>query len=158
MSYAEYDLDYALKFGVYIIKRIINLLAYGTIYQEAYLPSSQLFESILNKEDLIGFGNKIDLSRDLNTKPFTGFGIFKILFGPFGAFFLFIYYSLISLLFWKINGIFLRLNLALLFFKTLICFSIEEIISEFIFFYIIIIFLHFSLNFFQKLLLKINLR
>ena len=146
----EYDFNYAVKFLAYMCKRIVNLLLIGTSYPESYISTSQLFENIINNEELLGHSTKEDFIENLNTRPFSGFGIFTILFGfILGPLIFFIYFALINFLFLKTKGIFLKMNLILLFWKTLICFSYEEVVAEFITYYFVIILLHILIKFFS---------
>ncbi len=87
----SYDISTSLNLLSYIAKNFINLVSPGTPFMEAYAPSSQLFYSVIAKNELISNFDKISLVKSLSTQPYTLFGFFVVIFGIFAPLFLFIF-------------------------------------------------------------------
>ena len=76
----EYDASFVSYFYWYLSKKIVNLTAPGTIYQEAYASSFQKFYDVL----LLGIHDTkfflVELLLNLNIHPYSLFGLFIIRF------------------------------------------------------------------------------
>lgn len=144
LTFSEYDFEYTKQFVVYMYKNFINLMLPGTIYPEAYAPSSQLFTDVLFKKNLVGNMDELSLLKNLNTQPFSVFGFFTILFGsvysPIGVF---IYFYSLSFVLKKINDIFLRVVIVSIFYLSFIIFSFEGVLATQIQLYFQILFIYY---------------
>ena len=155
LSFLEYDFEYTKQFSLYIYKNFINLMMPGTVYPESYSPSSQLFTDILFKRNLDGDIDEIELIRNLNTQPFSVFGFFTILFGPYlSLIMVFIYFSCLCLLINKIKDIFFRVVIVFIFYSSFIIYSFESTIALQIQLYFQILFVHLFAMFLNQLFKK----
>jgi hypothetical protein len=155
LTFSEYDFEYAKQFSLYIYKNFINLILPGTIYLEAYSPSSQLFTEILFKSNLNGEIEELELLNKLNTQPFTAFGFFTILFGSYLSLIIsFIYFFFLSLLINKTHDVFFRVVVVCLFYLSFIIYSFEDVVASQIQLYFQILFIHFFALTLNQLLKK----
>jgi hypothetical protein len=155
LTFSEYDFEYAKQFSLYIYKNFINLMLPGTIYLEAYSPSSQLFTEILFKSNLNGEIEELELIKKLNTQPFTAFGFFTILFGSYLSLIMsFIYFFFLSLLINKTHDVFFRVVVVGLFYLSFVTFAFEEVVASQIQLYFQILFIHFFALTLNQLLKK----
>ena len=146
LTFSEYDFQYTKEFVLYIYKNFLNLMLPGTIYTEAYTPSSQLFTDLLFKKNLIGNSDEFYILKNFNTQPFSVFGFFTILFGPYYSMIgIFIYFFSLSSILNKIDDVFLRVVIVVIFYSSLIIFSFESTIALQIQLYFQLLFIHYLL-------------
>jgi len=78
----SFDNQASLNYFYYCGKNLINLLIPGTVYSEAYQPSSMMLEPLLLGRDMISV-DPSEYWQRLNTQPTTIFGLSWITFGFF---------------------------------------------------------------------------
>ena len=81
-SIISFDNQASLNYFYYCVKNLINLLIPGTVYSEAYQPSSMMLEPLLLGRDMISV-DPSEYWQRLNTQPTTIFGLSWIVFGFF---------------------------------------------------------------------------
>lgn len=113
------------EFMPYIYKNGANLLLPGTPYPEAYAPSSQMFPNVLNMQPLEGGVSEAYLLTSINSQPYTIFGIFTILFGPFSPLVIFLYHALLTLIFVISKHFIIRLTLIYFYNNAIASFGVE---------------------------------
>lgn len=126
----EYDPSFVSYFLSYLSKNFVNLIAPGTIYQEAYAPSSQIFYDVLLREIPDTNSSSVELLLNLNTQPYTLFGLFIIPFFIFAPVFLYCFGRFLILLFNFFSGRLPRITLIFFFGSVLNCYGIETNIAN----------------------------
>lgn len=121
--------DTSMDFVVYLAKNTANLLLPGTIFQEAYAPSSQLFSQVIEHIPMNGDMGQIDLLRFLNTQPYTLFGVFIIIFGWTAPVFLFFSVLAFVTAYNNIRNIMIKLSMLYFFSAALSSYGIESCIG-----------------------------
>lgn len=125
-----HDLGFTADYVAYLAKNFINLVLPGTPYLEAYMPSSQLFSSILHRDILDGASTQGDFLRNVNTQPSTIFGVLVVVFGGFSVFASFTFFFLISFAFNMARNPVLKLAISFLFIGALGAFGIETTLAS----------------------------
>ena len=129
-DYFEFDYFYSSNYLIYLYKSLLNLILPGTPYLEAYLPSGQLFNDILKKNELIGTSTHSDFLLQANTQTMSIFGTLYVIFGFSSAFVIFLYFYLFSRLYSRLKYLYFKLIFAFLFLNTLGTFGIEASIAS----------------------------
>ncbi|GBL32940.1 hypothetical protein EMGBS12_12500 [Methylophilaceae bacterium] len=152
-SYLIPDFEATSNFILYLIKNFINLTLPGTIFSDAYLPSSQIFVDIIEKNSYenLKFINKTNILSKLNTQPFTLYGFFIILFGFLAPVFIFIFSYSFSKFYNSTKYIFLKLASFYFFWSFLSCFGFEVVLANSIHFTISTIVLTYLMIYFSKI-------
>ncbi len=120
-----YDLVYVIEFLSYQVKNFINLIAPGTIFPESYMPSSNIFFNVINRDILDFEVNELYLASNLNTQPYTIFGFLIIVFGIFTPIAIFFIGVAFVTLFSIFSSYVLRIVLITLFYSILNNFGFE---------------------------------
>lgn len=151
-SYLIPNFEATSNFILYLIKNFINLILPGTIFVDAYLPSSQLFSSIIEKSSYEFFYiDNTNILNKLNTQPFTLYGFFTILFGFFAPVFIFIFSYSFSKFYNSTKYILLKLTSFYFFWSFLSCFGFEVVLENSIHFFISLIVLTYLMIYFSKI-------
>ena len=142
-SFFEYNLSYSLDFAHYLLKNFINIILPGTIFIENYLPSSQLFGDVIHQRELLGKSNEESFLQNINTQPYTSFGLSLILFGKYFSYVIVtLYFILIQKLSLIFQNILFKATMGLVFWHSLIVYSFEVIIATDIQFFFQLYFIH----------------
>jgi len=111
----------------YQAMNFLNLILPGTVYMEAYSPSSMQYNNILHSCQVIyGQFDRTTLFYSLNTQPYTIFGYFYIMFGNWSYFMLIMYGFFVSLIYYFVNNFFVKLMLGIFFFSFMSNFGLED--------------------------------
>ena len=134
-AFQEYDFKATMEFCKYFSKNTANLLLPGTVFSEAYLPTSQIFAQILLKDfhssaAFLANNGVEQLIRNSNTQPFTIFGIFFIFFWFFSPFFLYFSVRLLSALYAKSEQMVLLICILSFFNNLLTCYGLDVVIGN----------------------------
>lgn len=156
-SFSHYNFTYSLEFAVYMLKNFINMMLPGTIYVESYVPSSQLFNDVILKKEIYSQLTKIEFSREMNTQPFTPFGLSIILFGKYLSYIaVTLYFFLIQKLSICIKNKLFKATMGFIFFASLIIYSFETMIAEAIMLFFQLYFIHIVVKSLSNLFSKIT--
>ncbi len=120
-----YSLTTSTSLLAYMAKNMANLLLPGTIFPEAYAPSSQLFLSVIANQDLDGSIGMANLMRSFNTQSFTIFGLFTIMFGLYAPLALFFFFFIMVKVFDLFSNYLWKLAIGFLFWEVLACYGFE---------------------------------
>lgn len=126
----------SINFVIYLAKNTANLLLPGTIFQEAYAPSSQLFSQVIEYIPMNGDMGEVDLLRFLNTQPYTLFGVFVIIFGWTAPIFLFFSVLAFVTAYNNIRNIMIKLSMLYFFSAALSSYGIESCVGGGVNFYV----------------------
>ena len=129
----------------------MNLILPGTPYPESYIPTSQLFYQVVSKESIFSELNQTTFLRHANTQPYSLFGFFTILSGPFSIFISFIFGFIFSIVYKIIDSDFLKALLILALFAFMQLYSIEGQIQFALFLIIPALLVYMIIRFFDKL-------
>ncbi len=147
-TYLIPDLSATLDFLQYVTNNFFNLIAPGTIFPEAYAPSSQIFSQIVDKNvNPYNFIEPSLLVKRFNTQPFTIYGIFIIIFGFLAPFFLFLFSYLCSYFYNTISGALYRLSILYFFWAITACFGFEVVLANTIHLLLSMISMTYTMNF-----------
>jgi hypothetical protein len=127
-----FDLETASKFVTYLGKNTLNLILPGTPFPEAYLPSSQLFHEVIEK-NLVGSGGIVDIKtllNSLNTQPYTIFGVFIIIFGMFAPVFLYLFSLAVIFVFGMFHNIWIKSTILYFFVGTITCYGFDVTVGN----------------------------
>jgi hypothetical protein len=157
------DLNTSFNFINYLVKNSLNLILPGTPFAESYVPSSQLFHQVIDK-NLVGLNygvNPDELIKSLNTQPYTIFGVFMIIFGIISPMMIYILTYLFINIFKRINDIFVKSALLFFFIAIFSSYGFETAIGNAVHLYVSILFMYIMLKIlswisFNLLKLKIN--
>jgi hypothetical protein len=147
-----FDLNTASKFVIYLAKNTLNLILPGTPFPEAYVPSSQLFQQVIEK-NLVGWDHGVDASaliKSLNTQPYTIFGVFIIIFGFIAPFFLYLFSFVIIFSFNMIKNIFAKMTMLYFFIATFASYGFEIAIGNSVHLFVSIWLMYFVLKIFSR--------
>lgn len=141
----SYDSKTAIDFFIYFSKNLTNLLLPGTLFPEAYAPTSQIFPDVLLKKTLgwSGGSDKISLLRSFNTQPYTVYGLFVILFGWLSPIAFFASFLIFIKAFTRVLYVPLSLTMIYFFAGFLPCYGPEAVIGNSFNFFISIVFLYY---------------
>jgi hypothetical protein len=158
-SFSYYNFTYSLEFAGYMFKNFINMMLPGTIYVESYVPSSQLFNDVISHKEIYSKLTKIEFSREINTQPYTPFGLSIILFGKYLSYIaVILYFFLIQKLSICIKNKLFKVTMGFIFFTSLIIFSFEAIIAEAIMLFFQLYFIHIVVKSLSNLFSKITIK
>jgi len=151
-TYLIPNLNASLDFLSYVTKNFFNLILPGTIFPEAYAPSSQIFSQVVDKSiDTYSVIDPASLIKRLNTQPYTIYGVFIIIFGFLAPFFLFLFSYLCSYIYNTISGALFRLATLQFFWATTASFGPEVVLANTAHFLLSIIILTYTMNFISYL-------
>lgn len=154
-SYLAADLGETLDFIVFALKSFFNLTLPGTIFLEAYTPTSQIFPVVMEKEIAnLNISNIEFISRQFNTQAYTLYGIFIIIFKYFAPIFLFIFSYSYSRIFASSTNIFMRILSVYFFWSLLFSFGIEVVVVNSIHLFLSMIFMIYCMRAFSSFLKK----
>lgn len=131
----------------YIFKNFINLIMPGTIFVEAYAPSSQLFNDVIDTKSLDGEVTSSFLLKKINSQAYTIYGVITIITGWLAPIFIFLYNFIFCFLYTHIKHFIIRISLIYFYFISLSSFgfevaagySVHIIISLFFMYYVLLI-------------------
>ena len=145
------DFTYRYYYLDYCYKGLMNLILPGTPYPESYIPTSQLFYQVVSKESIFSELNQTTFLRHANTQPYSLFGFFTILSGPFSIFISLIFGFMFSIVYKIIDSDFLKALLILSLFAFMQLYSIEGQIQFALFLIIPAFLVYMIIRFFDKL-------
>lgn len=121
---------YALEFARYLGKNFLNLVLPGTPFPEAYVPSSNLLTSVLFAQPLVGEASKAQLLVELNTQPFTLFGVAIVLGGALAPLGVFALGGTLGVLYRLLRSLPIRLALIYLFNAAIHSYGFEVVLAN----------------------------
>lgn len=125
-----FDWETSRQFAIYLFKNTVNLLFLGTPFPEAYVPSSQLFQQVIENKDLVGSSTLSEFIHSMNTQPYTLFGTGVVLFGVFSPIFLCLFTFFFVLIFNKVSNHFLHATMIYFFAGALSSYGIESVVGN----------------------------
>ena len=126
----DFGTAFILDFAVYLYSNLVNLVLPGTIYENAYAPSAQIFDKLLYGKVPNTPSSADYLFANLNTQPFTLFGLFILLFGFFSPVAIFVFGYALVRLYELLDSMLIRAVIISFFFATLSCFGFETNIAN----------------------------
>jgi hypothetical protein len=146
-----FDPNTAWKLVGYLSKNALNMVLLGTPFPQAYVPSSQLFVQVINK-DLVGqMISAESLIRHSNTQPYTVFGIFMIIFGYAAPLLLYICTVAYVYMYNRMNNIFLKTTMLYFFFGALASYGIEIVFGNSVHLLASMLFMYLVIEIFSQL-------
>jgi hypothetical protein len=97
----------------------------GTLFQEAYAPSSQLFPAVLHAEAMDGDLTAAYLITSINSQAYSIFGVMVVIGGWAAPVLLIIYHLSLILAFNLISNTLVRMSIVYLYYTTLSSFGFE---------------------------------
>lgn len=148
----NFSLDYSLHFSNYVLSSLLNLVLPGTPFPESYVLTSQLFPKVIEQQLIESGLDRVTLLQQLNTQPYSLFGVLIIIFSPFPALFIcFIFGFLFSVSFNLFRE--QSIKVIIIYFFTLFfqSYGIESVIQFFIITLITSLILVSSLKIFDRI-------
>ena len=145
------DFSYRLEYLDYAYKGLINLILPGTPFPDSYIPTSQLFNQVVNKEPLSSGLGRVSFLRQANTQPYSLFGFFTIISGPLSIFVSFIFGFMFSIVYKIIDSDFLKALLIMSLFAFMQVYSIEGQIQFTLFLLVPAFMVYIIIRFFDRL-------
>ena len=128
--FEDFNFEFTIHFIIYLFKNMLNLILPGTLFSEAYYPSSQFYPEVLSKNFIESDGDYLALMSSFNTQAYTIYGIFIILFGLIAPFFLYLFTLILVLIFNKVNSILIRASILYFWIMSLSSYGIEVAIGN----------------------------
>lgn len=135
----------------YMIKNFINLILPGTIYLEAYAPSSQMFPQVIQQVQMDGDVSASYLLSSINSQPYTIFGVMTVIGGWFAPLIIFLYNLVFSIMYAFFKNLFIRMTLIYLYWTALNSFGFEVALGYAYHLIISLFFMYFFLLLLSKL-------
>jgi hypothetical protein len=123
----SHNYELTLNLSIYIFKNFLNLLLPGTIFIDAYYPSSALFPLVINGGDLISDFDPKGIVLSSNNQPYSIFGFFILIFGLFSPLFIYLYSVIFSKFYNYFPDPIIRIMLLYFFFSFMSCFGPEVV-------------------------------
>ena len=146
----NFNSDTSREFVIYLAKNTLNLLLPGTPFQEAYAPSSQLFPLVIRNQAMNGNIEVTDLLLNLNTQPYTLFGVFTIIFGLAAPVFLYFFVFILVFIYNKIRAPLIKISLLYFFSASLASYGFEVVIGDSAHLFVSILLMYFLIKIFSR--------
>ena len=109
----------------YMLKNFANLILPGTVYLEAYAPTSQLFSQVISKTPMDGDVSAAYLLGSINSQAYTIFGVMTVLGGWLAPLYIFVYNLMFCVFYYFFKHLFIRMTLIYFYFTSLSSFGFE---------------------------------
>lgn len=109
----------------YLVKNFANLMLPGTVYLEAYAPSSQLLPQVIQMLPMDGDVSAAYLLGSINSQAYTLFGVMTVLGGWLAPLYIFVYNLMFCVFYYFFKHLFIRMTLIYFYFASLSSFGFE---------------------------------
>ncbi len=154
----SFDPATSREYVIYLAKNTLNLLLPGTPFPESYVPSSQLFAQVLEK-NLVGWDlDSSALLIQLNSQPYTIFGVFIIIFNFTAPAVLYLFTFVFIFVFNRMSHIFSKITMLYFFAGALSSYGIEIAIGNSAHLFVSILIMYFLLKLFSRFHTKLAVK
>jgi len=115
----------AQEYLPYMLKNFANMILPGTVYLEAYAPTSQLFSQVISKTPMDGDVSAAYLLGSINSQAYTIFGVMTVLGGWLAPLYIFVYNLMFCVFYYFFKHLFIRMTLIYFYFTSLSSFGFE---------------------------------